>query len=244
MPSFAGFPSGKVHSTPLPAPFFTDLLPQVDHLGELKVTLYALWFLDQQEGALRYLSLNDFLNDRKLLEGLAPCEDESLLRDGCADAARAALLDALDRTVRRGTLLRAIPVGKTAEDTVYFLNSPRGRAALQSLVNGEWMPGLEGHVQAALETGRPNIFKLYEENIGPLTPIISDELREAEATYPADMIEDAIRKAVNANARSWRYVDKILRSWTEKGRHDEHRRDAEKDSRRDIQGELSDFIER
>ncbi len=243
MPSFAGFPSGKVHTTPLPAPFFTDLLPQIDDLGELKVTLYALWFLDQQEGSLRYLSLNDFLNDRKLLEGLVPCADESLLRDGCSDAARGALQDALDRTVRRGTLLRAIPVGKTAEDTVYFLNSPRGRAALQSLVNGEWMPGLEGHVQAALETERPNIFKLYEENIGPLTPIISDELREAEATYPADMIEDAIRKAVNANARSWRYVDKILRSWKEKGRHDEHRRDTEKDSRRYIEGELSDFIE-
>ncbi len=243
MPSFAGFPSGKVHSTPLPAPFFTDLLPQIDDLGELKVTLYALWFLDQQEGALRYLMLNDFLGDRKLLEGMVPCQDDILMRDGCSDAAREALLDALDRTTRRGTLLRAIPPGKTAEDTVYFLNSPRGRAALQSLTNGEWMPGLEGHVQAVLEVGRPNIFKLYEENVGPLTPIISDQLREAEAAYPPAVIEDAIRKAVNANARSWRYIEKILRSW-EKGQHDQHRRDAKKDSRRDIQGELSDFIER
>ncbi len=242
MPSFAGFPSGKVHSTPLPAPFFTELLPQIDHLGELKVTLYALWFLDQQEGPLRYLSLNDFLNDRKLLESLVPCHDDSLLRDGCSDAGRAALSDALDRSVRRGTLLRAIPTGKTAEDTVYFLNSPRGRAALQSLVKGEWMPGLEGHVQAVLEVGRPNIFKLYEENIGPLTPIISDELREAESAYPMDVIEDAFHKAVNANARSWRYIEKILRSW-EKGQHAQHRRDAKKDSRRDIQSELSDFIE-
>src|SRR5512142_2395746 len=103
MPSFAGFPSGKVHNTPLPAPFFTELLPLIDHLGELKVTLYALWFLDQQEGTLRYLSLNDFLNDRKLMDGLVPCQDETLLRDGCADAARAALQDALDRTVRRGS---------------------------------------------------------------------------------------------------------------------------------------------
>jgi len=55
-----------------------------------------------------------------------------------------------------------------------------------------------------------------------LTPLISDELREAETTYPAEWIEDAMRKAVNANARSWRYVDKILRTWKAKGRDDEH----------------------
>ena len=105
------------------------------------------------------------------------------------------------------------------------------------------MPGLEGHVQAVLELERPNIFKLYEENIGPLTPLISDALREAEAAYPSDWIEDAVRKAVSANARSWRYIDKILRSWKEKGRDDQHRRDSEKDSRRYIEGELSDFVE-
>jgi len=70
MPSFAGFPSRAVHSTPVPAPFFSDLLPQIDHLGELKVTLYAIWFLDQQEGPLRYLMLKDLLGDRRLVEGL------------------------------------------------------------------------------------------------------------------------------------------------------------------------------
>ena len=36
---FAGFPSGKMHLTRIPAQFFSELLPQIDHLGELKVTL-------------------------------------------------------------------------------------------------------------------------------------------------------------------------------------------------------------
>ena len=241
MPSFAGFPSGAVHSTPVPTPFFSDLLPQIDNLGELKVTLYALWFLDQQEGPLRYLALKDLLADRRLLEGLSSTPGISSFEE--SESVRSALLDAIDRATRRGTLLRTIPPGRTAEDTIFFLNSPRGRAALQSLGHGEWMPGLEGHVQAVLELERPNIFKLYEENIGPLTPLISDALREAEADYPSDWIEDAMRKAVTANARSWRYIDKILRSWKEKGRDDQHRRDSEKDSRRYIEGELSDFVE-
>jgi DNA replication protein len=248
MPSFAGFPSGKVHQTPVPAPFFSDLLPQIDHLGELKVTLYALWFLDRQEGPLRYLTLNDFRGDRRLLEGLVLNDSQAFepaagLADANESALRSALLDALDRATRRGTLLRAIPLGKTAEETVFFLNSPRGRAALQSLAQGEWMPGMEGHVPATLAMERPNIYKLYEENIGPLTPIISDALREAEETYPPDWIDDAIRIAVSANARSWRYVEKILQNWKEKGRDDKHRRDSEKDSRRYIEGELADFIE-
>ncbi|MBI2976543.1 MAG: primosomal replication protein N, partial [Chloroflexi bacterium] len=40
MKGFSGFPSSKVRSTPVPNPFFSELLPQIDHLGELKVTLY------------------------------------------------------------------------------------------------------------------------------------------------------------------------------------------------------------
>ena len=60
MPSFAGFPSGKVRLTPIPGPFFSELLPEIDHLGELKVTLYAFWFLDHLEAPVRYLTYADF----------------------------------------------------------------------------------------------------------------------------------------------------------------------------------------
>src|SRR5512141_2215236 len=112
MPSFAGFPSGRIHHTPVPAPFFTDLLPQIDDLGELKVTLYAFWFLDRQEGPLRYLTQADMLNDPQLMDGMDP--DPTRDPFSSDQPVRAALLDALDRATRRGTLLRAIPVGRTA----------------------------------------------------------------------------------------------------------------------------------
>src|SRR5450759_5004256 len=105
MSPFAGFPSGKVHLTPIPAPFFSDLLPEIDHLGELKITLYALWFLDQQEGNLRYLALKDLLADRRLLEGLSSTPGISSFEE--SESVRSALLDAIDRATRRGTLLRA-----------------------------------------------------------------------------------------------------------------------------------------
>jgi DnaD/phage-associated family protein len=217
----------------VPSTFFTDLLPQIDHLAELKVTLYALWFLDRQEGAVRFLTYADFRGDQKLLSGLHLVEADAL----------PILDDALERAVRRGSLLAAPRKGLGKDAVLYFLNSARGRAALKALENGDWAPEQDTHVPVALDLERPNIFRLYEENIGPLTPLISDALREAEQIYPIEWIEEAIRRAVFKNARHWRFVEAILRSWKEKGRYDTDRRDAEEDRRRYIEGELGDFIE-
>ena len=43
-----------------------------------------------------------------------------------------------------------------------------------------------------------------------LTPMIADELREAEKLYPPDWIRDAIKEAVIHNKRKSEY---IARSW-------------------------------
>jgi len=94
-----------------------------------------------------------------------------------------------------------------------------------------------------LEMERPNIFDLYEKNIGPLTPMISQTLQEAEKLYPEEWIEEAIRTAVLKNARNWRYVEAILRSWKEKGRDETNRRNTQEDRRKYIEGEFADFIE-
>jgi DNA replication protein len=67
---------------------------------------------------------------------------------------------------------------------------------------------------------RPALIKLYEQNIGLVTPMLIDELHEAEERYPAAWIEEAMREAVRANARSWRYVRKVLERWAANGRHD------------------------
>ncbi len=232
-PPFAGFPSGKVRLTPVPAPFFTSLLPVIDHLGEMKVTLYAIWFLDRLEGNFRFLKRSDFASDSDLMAGLASDESQ----------AEPALEDALERAVLRGTLLKAeVRYAENAE-TLYFLNSARGRAAVQALRNGDWRPEDQNRPPIAINLETPNIFRLYEEHIGPLTPMIAETLRDAEATYPAAWIEDALRIAVENNIRRWRYVEAILRSWQEEGRDDANRRDSSEDRRRYIEGKYADFIE-
>jgi DNA replication protein len=224
---FQGFPEGKARQIRIPEAFFRQLLPQIDHLDELKLTLYVFWRLERMEGAFRFLRFRDLLHDADLLGafGATPAQ------------AQAALADALERAVRRGTLLQAAVSVEGGEEQLIFLNSPRGRAAVESIQRGEWRFTGDPQQPLTIYQERPNIFQMYESNLGPLTPMIADALRDAETTYPAEWIEDAIRIAVERNKRSWRYVDAILRRWQQEGRHDrkekgQDRRDSEEARRR------------
>jgi DnaD/phage-associated family protein len=154
-----------------------------------------------------------------------------------------ALLDALERAVARRSLLRVTTGEGDEQRDWYFVNSEKGRQAVDDLLAGRWRP-VETDQPVQLEAQRPNIFVLYEQNIGALTPLLAEELMEAEDTYPAAWIEDAMREAVELNKRSWRYVLRILERWAAEGRTDETaRRSDERDRRRFIEGEYADYIE-
>ena len=234
MPAFKGFPDGKSKQTPLPEPFFRELLAAIDHLGELKLTLYFFWRLNRMEGKFRYLTRGEIAGHRQFMEALALDPQQ----------AERTLDEALARATQRGTLLSAGVRTDAEIVNLYFLNTAQGRAAVDAIARGEWDGSPDSRLPIALEDDRPNIYELYERNIGPLTPMIADALREAEETYPSSWIEDAVRIAVENNARNWRYVLAILDRWQVEGRNDrKDRRDSEKDRRRYVEGEFADFIE-
>jgi DNA replication protein len=215
MIKFSGFPQGKVPLTPIPDDFFRKLLPQIDHVGELKLSIYVFWRLDRMEGVFRYLQRADLLADEVFMQGMGNDRQQ----------AEENLDEALELAVQRGTLLRASQEG----ESYYFLNSPKGRAGFQALQQGEWDPSGEAARGRQVLEEKANIFKLYEENIGPLTPMIAEMLRDAEASYPAAWIEQAVRIAVENNVRNWNYVNAILDRWQREGRHEQKdRRDSQK----------------
>jgi DNA replication protein len=231
--TFDGFPPGKQRLIRLPALFFTDLLPLIDDADELKLTLYCFWVLEQREGRFRYLRRAD------LEAPECPLPDD--------DPERLAL--ALARAVRRGSLLVTVVEGVHGPETIYFLNTPNGRTAIELIAQGHFIPGdADAPVEVLPEP--PNIYRLYEENIGLLTPMIADELRDAAATFPADWIEEAIHIAVTRNARSWRYILAILTRWQEEGKddgpgqgHSINRQDSEASRNRFVSGKYADIIE-
>jgi len=50
MKGFAGFSTKRTRLVPVPDLFFTELLPQIDNLWELKVTLHLFWLLFHRQG--------------------------------------------------------------------------------------------------------------------------------------------------------------------------------------------------
>lgn len=236
MQPFPGFPEGKSHLIPIPEQFFTELLPLITDVAEMRLILYVFWRLEQMEGIFRYLRLADFLEDQAFLDSIATPPNQ----------AQDNLDQALEDAVLHGALLRADLPSRNGLEPVYFLNSPKGRAALRAIQSNQWRPGAEAPTSLVSEP--PNIFRLYEENIGPLTPLIADTLSEAEDTYPIEWIADAIRIAVEKNKRAWRYIAAILERWQQEGRDarkakTQDRRDTPETRRRYIEGEFSDFVE-
>ncbi len=210
---FDGFSGGEGFS-PFPNEFFDELLNSIDNIAELKVTLYALWLVANMEGAAHPLFVSNFT--------------ESLDAEHVAEG--------LEKCVLRGSLLR---VTREAEEDVYFINSPRGRASAKSVRDGQWHPSPKNSRAPII---RSNIFKLYEENIGALTPMIADTLKEAEEEYESERIAEAIGLAVKANARKWSYVEAILKRWKEEG-YGENRRDDQKNRSRYTQDKYADFFD-
>ena len=234
MRGFSGFPAGRLRTIALPALFFSELLPVIDNLAELRVTLFVFWALHQKEGRIRYLRREDFLVDDLLMESLAKQRR----------TAEALVDDALERAVARGTLLQIRVEGTADAQDLYFLNTERGRAAVDGITRGEWRPTGDPTEPISLMAERPNVFVLYEQNIGPLTPMIAEELRDAEESYPIAWIEEAIKVAVNNNARKWAYISRVLERWKAEGKHDATSGgDTARDRRRYIEGEYGDLIQ-
>ena len=236
LPGFVGFPDQKMLAVIVPDLFFVDLLPQIDDLAELKLTVYFFWLLNEQEGPLRYVRGDDMRSDQKLLTSLSM---ESDLRSPLA-----AFEDALERAVSRNTLIRMdvetdisserpslngkngrgdddspASEGESRVEDWYFLNTAKGRQSVAAIRQGK-LAELQGIVpeEARLHVERPNIFVLYEQNFGLMTAMIADQLRDLERSYPPDWITEAMEIALLNNKRHLNYIRAILRRWETEGK--------------------------
>ncbi len=230
---FGGFPPGKLPVIRIPELFFSELFPAIDNLPELKVTLYIFWLIEHRENRAPYVSFEELASDPALLRaldfgGASPKEN---LRKG------------LERAVARGTLLLLKASADGQEQEFYFLNSERGRQAAEKASRGELsLEGLSGK-KVTLVEARPTIFTLYEQNIGLVSPLIAEELMEAEATYPRGWIEEAFKIAVERNIRNWRYIKRILERWAAEGKDDARaKRSPEEDRYSFLRSKYSRFI--
>lgn len=214
--AFNGFPA-NVRATPVPDPFFNSLLAEIEDAAELKVTLRAFWLLSQKRVAVRALSEDELLNDSPLLQGVKSLggNPQEMVRLGLAQA------------VARKTLLQVPAAG--AECPRYLLNTAANRRYLaRQAADGAAPVPSEGAQFDPVEPAapeppagnRPNIYALYEDNIGLIGPQMAAYLQEAEDSYPESWIAAAFDIAIRENKRSWSYIAAILRRWAAEGKID------------------------
>ncbi|MGD0856292.1 MAG: DnaD domain protein [Dehalococcoidia bacterium] len=208
---FKGFPA-RSEVTPLPNIFFTEVLPHIENLAEVKAVLQVFFLLSRRKGYPRFVSFSELNNDPVIIKGLrnlAPVTDDLLKR-------------ALELAVHNGILLY-IPVDMDGRsEDLYFINNQAEKDTIAKIVQGTLkIPNVSIRQEEKPEVEQPSdIGSLYEQNIGMLTPIIVEELQEAEHRYPAEWIQEAFREALTANVRNWKYIHSILKRWEREGKKD------------------------
>jgi DnaD/phage-associated family protein len=228
MPNFEGFTGKSKLNIQIPEDFFTRVLPELDDPDELKGILFVFWYLQAREENTGYATCAELIAEPLVAAAFGVDIQEREKK----------FSKAIEKAVKHGVFLYAC---QDDEDYI-FINSSRGKALLQGLKTGDWQAQVTGLPTVSLADERPNIFTLYEQNIGLLTPIIADTLVDAEKTYPAGWIEEAMKIAVERNARNWRFIEAILRSWKEKGRDENDQRPAAESRKRDSEGEFGEFV--
>jgi len=181
----------KTDFIPVPDSFFTQAVPKIQDLAELKIVLYTAYLILQKPDHPQFVTYKELKAESCRLS---------------AELGEETIRQTLDSAVEHGTLLHStLNINGMLED-VYSLT-----------VDSRQPPTI-------------NIFAIYEQNIGMLTPMIAEELKEAEKLYPPQWIEEAFKEAVTLNKRSWRYVARILERWASEGKDSgEYRRDIKKD---------------
>ena len=220
---FPGIPAGA-RQVALPAALLHQAVPQMDDPAELLVTLYAAAAVQRLRRFPRLLDAAALRAERPLIDALAhflPHDDVDV-----------AFRRGLEAAVARGTLLRAASERQDDPQSgveVLTLNSDSDRRSLD-----RWQRGQLGAAPFAASSPNPvpptpgpasaseiNIYALYEDTIGLITPQIAGDLAEAEGLYPVQWIDDAFREAAELNKRSWRYIQRILERWQDEGRDDD-----------------------
>jgi DnaD/phage-associated family protein len=204
--TFNGFPENALATT-VPNLFFAQVMPLIERPEELVVSAYFFYAVSRSDRSRRprFVTRAELASDAALARSLA------MLAGDDGDPLEAGLRLA----VHRRTMARAAAEVDGRTEDVFVVNTPGNRRALEELVGARLE--IAAPLPPAEATAQPNVFALYEENIGTITPLMAEELQEAEERYPSDWLEAAFREAVLANKRSWRYIERILRRWEIEG---------------------------
>ncbi|HSW57264.1 MAG TPA: DnaD domain protein [Dehalococcoidales bacterium] len=211
MNKFKGFPS-RMNFTPIPNLVFSNLAGEIADIAELKVLLHVFEALYPKKGSVRYISAVELSAHPSVRKDLNNISAELLGKY-------------LDDLVNKNILLKMDVTGENNSFQIYFINNAENQAICERIKKSEInIEGIRPENLAPAAAAAEDIFTLFEENIGMITPLIAEELKEATKHYPEGWIKEAFKEAVSQNKRNWKYISRILERWATEGKKDGTRR--------------------
>ncbi len=192
---YSSAPAGAF--TAVPGMYVSQVMRLVEDMAELKVSLLLFYLLSGSRDYPAYVTAEEFVLKCASLIGLP---DEECTRG-------------IEAAVERGVFLKAKVPLDGVETTLFFANLESDLAAIEEFKARVKLGG-EGESASPLQ----NIFQLYEQNIGMVSPLIAEELKDAQRTYPVQWLEEAFREAARARKLNWKYVNRILERWQAEGK--------------------------
>ena len=210
----------------VPETVFNRLLEQIASLSEMQCVLRMIYLSKENKGINRHkrpahsVTLEELLTDKLLVKIFS-----SKGIDPSAEIEKSAKL-----IVQHGifTLGKSMPSQDSLpefahscqpdmkHETLFILNIKTFTDKQQDIVHHKHTNPQKLHMDSL---DKPNIYGLYEDNIGMLNPIIAELLKDAEQTYPQTWIEEAFTEAIARNKRNWKYIAAILKNWEREGKN-------------------------
>jgi hypothetical protein len=181
MKTFSGFPDGELKMSALPEMFYTGLLPLIDDLPEMKVTVACFRLCWQKSGLVRWTTSAELMRDPALSD--VPEE----------------IAAGVMKAIRRGSLVGALDRSGLQ---YLFPNSELGQGRRRDQTRREdrtrsrrlWTPQ---HLCAV--TSKTSGADAADRRAA----------EDANREFPPQWIEYAFAEAVKQNARSWAYVKRF-----------------------------------
>jgi DnaD/phage-associated family protein len=214
----------------IPESFISEHLSKINDPDLFKLLLYIFWRFDKEKSQVKYITIESIIKDLAFSEFFGKSSNEIKIR----------ILELLTKAIEQAILI-ICPNPEQAKIDLYFYNSIRNQEIIELIKSGDLR--IENLQNISLASIKPNVFKIYEENIGPLTPMIAETLEDASNNFPINWINEAIQIAVENNVRRWKYIQAILDRWQEEGK--DARRDqksTQEDREKYLKGKYSGLI--
>ena len=182
----------------------------------------TLWWIERSRTFPKSVTVSDLRTDRTLIRSVGHAFDS-----------------VIEAVCRRGVFLR---IGQDGTERLLLNTVSAVRA--DGIIDDGREVSANGWNNGASMPGPADAFRAYEQNIGQMTPMIRESIVQSLQDFTDAQITQAIRIAVENDARSWAFIKAVLKRWNREGIPDEREPRGDAGGSRIPETELRRYLER